>query len=147
MTLSAILKAKGSSVFTISPDATVLEVIQQLVQHNVGSLIVCDPNLSESERLVGIITERDILHLCASGKGRIPDQKVSEVMSRNLITGSPSDSVEHTMGLLTEKRIRHLPVVSERRLVGLVSIGDVVKAQHDRLAMENQFMKDYIRSS
>ena len=147
MTLRDILKAKGTAVYTIPPDMTVREVIQRLVEHNVGSLVICDRDPSQGEQLAGIVTERDILHLCASGKGQIPEQKVSEVMSTDLVTGSPDDSVEDTMGLLTRKRIRHLPILSEGRLVGLVSIGDVVKAQHDRLAMENQFMKDYIQSS
>jgi CBS domain-containing protein len=147
MTLHEILKAKGTEVYTIPPETTVQEVIQTLVQYNVGSLVVCQRDASKGEQLVGIVTERDILHLCASSKGHIPDRRVSEVMSTDLVTGSPADSVEATMGLMTKNRIRHLPVLSEGRLVGLVSIGDVVKVQHDRLAMENQFMKDYIRSS
>jgi CBS domain-containing protein len=71
---------------------------------------------------------------------------VADVMSTNLITGVPGDAIENVMGLMTTKRIRHLPVVAEGRLIGIISIGDVVKAQHDHLAMENRFMKDYIRS-
>jgi len=147
MTLQEILKTKGTTVYTIPPETTLLEVMRKLVEHNIGSLVVCDRHPTEGECFVGIITERDILHLCASGDGIVPQKRVSEVMTTDLITASPSDSVEHTMGLMTAKRIRHLPVVSQGRLVGLVSIGDVVKAQHDRLAMENQFMKDYIQSS
>ena len=146
MTLSEILKAKGSAVFTIHPSATLQEVTQELVRHNVGAMVVCDRDLELGERLLGIITERDITRACAAGKGPLADIHVEEVMTTRLVTGSPNDSVEATMGLMTNHRIRHLPVLAEGRLVGIISIGDVVKSQHDRLAMENQFMKNYITS-
>jgi len=145
MTLQDILLAKGGTVYTIAPEETLAEVVRRLVEHRIGSLLVCRQDRSEN-RLLGIITERDILYFCARGRSTLSDTKVSDVMSRDLITGSPSDAVEQIMGLMTTKRIRHLPVLSEGRLVGMVSIGDVVKAQHDRLAMENRFMKDYIQS-
>lgn len=146
MTLNEILKAKGTTVYTIGPQATLEEIIQELARQNVGSLLVCERDPTAGEQLLGIVTERDIVHVCAAGKGSLAEIKVAEVMSTELITGSPDDSVEETMGLMTKRRIRHLPILSKGRLVGIVSIGDVVKAQHDRLAMENQFMKDYIRS-
>ena len=145
MTLQDILTAKGSSVYTIGPNATLADVVRELMEHRVGSLVVCRPDGPEEERLLGIITERDILYCCAQGKPDLAAVKVAEVMSTKLITAAPGDAVEQIMGLMTARRIRHLPVLSEGRLVGLVSIGDVVKAQHDRLAMENRFMKDYIR--
>ncbi len=147
MTLQDILKAKGTTVYTIPPETTVQNVIRKLVEYNVGSLVVCDRDPVEGEKLVGIIAELDILHPCAPGPTSVFEKPVSEVMTTDLITGSPADSVEQTMGLMTAKRIRHLPVVHQGRLVGMISIGDVVKAQHDRLAVENQFMKDYIQSS
>jgi CBS domain-containing protein len=146
MTLQDILKAKGSSVFTIGPEATLNEAAKTLVRHNIGSLLVCRSESVAVADLAGIITERDLLHSCASGGCGLSDTKVQDVMTTKIVTGLPGDSVEQTMGLLTSKRIRHLPVVSEGRLIGMVSIGDVVKAQHDRLAMENRFMKDYIQS-
>jgi len=93
---------------------------------------------------VGIISERDILHSCVAGSRPLAEVLVAEAMSTTLITGTPDDEVESVMGLMTTRRIRHLPVLSEGRLAGIISIGDVVKAQHDRLAMENRFMKDYI---
>ncbi len=71
--------------------------------------------------------------------------EVTTIMSSPLITASPNDSIDQVMGLMTDKRIRHVPVLSEGRLMGIISIGDLVKFQHDRLAMENRFMKDYIR--
>jgi len=146
MMLKDILGAKGDKVFTIAPEATLNDVIHQLVEHNVGSLVVCSEGDQGQQLLLGIITERDILHCFAAGKFNLVEISVSEAMTSKLITGSPEDLVDKVMGLMTEKRIRHLPVVVETRLVGIVSIGDVVKAQHDRLAIENRFMKDYIQS-
>ncbi len=146
MTLEEILKAKGSTVFTIAPDATVAQAIAELAQHNVGALVVCHRDLTEGEQIDGIISERDVLRFIAAGKAGPEQTPVSEVMTKEVITGSLDEPVEQVMGLMTSKRIRHLPVLSGKRLVGIVSIGDVVKAQHDRLAMENQFMKDYIQS-
>jgi CBS domain-containing protein len=144
MTLAEILKVKGTVVYTIVPELLLDEAIREMVRHNVGSLLVCSRDVAEGERLLGIITERDIIHFCASGKCQLSEVRVAEVMTTRVLTGTPGDSVEATMGLMTANRVRHLPILSEGRLVGLVSIGDVVKSQHDRLAMENQFMKNYI---
>jgi len=145
MTLKDILDAKGRTVHCICPDATLEEATKLLVKHNVGSLVVCE-TLDESPRPVGIVTERDVLHHCASDQCRLGVAKVAEVMTTELVTASPGDAVGKIMGVMTRKRVRHLPVCVEGRLVGLVSIGDIVKAEHNRLAMENEFMMNYIRS-
>ena len=148
MNLEEILRSKGATVLTIAPDAVLQQAVSRLVDHNIGSLVVCSRDVEQGERPIGIITERDILHACSSKSGHdLATTRVEEVMSTDLAMASPADAVEDIMGLMTSKRIRHLPVVTEGRLVGLVSIGDIVKAQHDRLAMENQFMKDYIQKS
>ncbi len=145
MNLAEILTAKGSTVFTIGADATLEQAVSRLVDHNIGSLVVCSRDVVQGEQRIGMITERDILHACSSRSGHdLTTTLVEDVMSTDLSTASPTDLVENMMGLMTKRRIRHLPVLSEGRLVGLVSIGDIVKAQHNRLAMENQFMKDYI---
>lgn len=144
MLLQDILRAKGTAVFAIHPEATLQDVVYRLVHHKVGSLVVTGDGESEGE-LLGIITERDILRACAAGRGPLTSQTVAASMSTLLHTGTPDSSVEEAMGLMTERRIRHLPVIAEGRLVGMVSIGDLVKAQHDQLAMENRFMKDYIQ--
>ncbi|NLS90973.1 MAG: CBS domain-containing protein [Planctomycetaceae bacterium] len=145
MNLAEILKAKGSTVFTIGPDAVLDQAVTRLIDHNIGSLVVCARDVEHGEKMVGIITERDILHACSSRSGYdLATTRVEEVMSTSLSTASPADAVEDVMGLMTRKRIRHLPVLTGGRLVGLVSIGDIVKAQLGRLALENQFMKDYI---
>jgi CBS domain-containing protein len=144
MTLQEILRKKGSKVHSISPHATLEDVVQKLVENNCGSLLVCEPD--SDQPMVGIITERDILRATAKANRPLGETRVEEVMSTDVFTGSPQDSVESVMGLLTEKRIRHLPVVENNQLKGMISIGDVVKAQVDILAMENHYLKNYIQS-
>ena len=141
MKLSNILQDKGSTVYSIAPEATLAELAEALVEHNCGSLVV----LHEG-RMVGIITERDFLKSYVATKADWSSLQVSDFMTTEVITGSPEDSVSDTMGLLTTKRIRHLPIVDhEENLIGMISIGDVVKAQHDQLSVENHFMKSYIQ--
>ncbi len=149
MTLREILHAKGCLVHTIGSDATLDLVVLTLVKHNCGSLVVCDPppgdQRSGKPRMVGIITERDILKACAANQGPLPNRHVADIMTRDVATGSPDDTVEDTMGLMTNRRIRHLPVLEQGELVGLISIGDVVKTQHDQLSMENHYLKNYLQ--
>ena len=146
MILQDILTAKGTHVFTIHPDATLDHVAHDMVKHNVGALVVCTRECPGGERLAGIVTERDLLRVWAAGQSDLAAVKVHTVMTTKLITATPESPVEDVMGLMTDHRIRHLPVLAEGRLVGIVSIGDVVKAQHDRLAMENRFMRSFIVS-
>jgi len=145
MTLHEILARKGSDVYTVGPDVTLDVVVCRLVEKNCGSLVVQDES-KNSQPLIGIITERDILRVCCAKKKQYGDVTVAEVMTTDVITGSPSDTVNDTMGLLTRNRIRHLPVVESGMLVGMISIGDVVKAQFDRLQLENHYLKSYIHS-
>jgi CBS domain-containing protein len=145
MKLQDILAVKGSGVFGTTPDATLAEVVAELVERRVGALLVFRDEGSDERRLAGIVTERDILYYCARGKVELPRCKVAEVMTTSLITATPEDSVEQVLALMTVNRIRHVPVLAEGRLVGIVSIGDLVKAQTDQLAIENRFLKDYIR--
>jgi CBS domain-containing protein len=143
MKLAEILAHKGHKVHSIRPTASLDEVVQVLVRHNIGSLMVCPEE--DCKRVLGIVTERDILRACAAHRGSLEVIEVSDVMTVDIVTGSPSDSVEDTMGLMTEHRIRHLPVLDSDELVGLVSIGDIVKAQHDALTMENHYLKSYLQ--
>ena len=142
MLLQEILRHKGVVVHSIRPDATLDDVAQTLVRHNCGSLIVSDSD--SSMIMLGIITERDLLRACAARRVPLEQLRVREHMSTTVTTAAPADSVADTMGLMTELRIRHLPVVEDGRLVGIVSIGDIVKAQHDSLTMENHYLKTYI---
>ncbi len=144
MKLRDILDVKGDTVHSIPPEARLQEAVDRLVENRVGALVVRRPDAGEADRLLGIITERDILHACSAGGRPLGEVKVAEAMTEKLITGTPDDDVEQVMGLMTARRIRHLPVLDGGRLSGMISIGDVVKAQHDRLALENRLMKDYI---
>lgn len=147
MTLQEILRKKGGTVHSIDPDASLEDVVQTLVRHNVGSLVVCDrAGCNPPGHMLGIVTERDILRAVAGHHGPLSSQKVEDAMTCNVVTASPTSSVEEVMGLLTERRIRHLPVMDEGRLVGMISIGDVVKAQHDELSLENHYLRSYIQS-
>ena len=141
MLLREILQAKGDKIYSIAPRATLADVVQKLVEHNCGSLVVCDGG-----KMVGIITERDILRACAALDEPLETIPVEARMTTDVVIGGPDNTVNDTMGVMTEKRIRHLPVIDQGQLVGLVSIGDIVKAQHAELSVENHYLKNYIQS-
>ena len=137
-----ILQRKGSHVHSIAPTAFVSDVVAKLVEKNVGSLLVID-----NDKLVGIITERDILRCCANDQRPLTDIRVAEKMTNRLVTAAAHDSVDSVMRLMTANRVRHLPIVDdEDQLAGVISIGDTVKAQHDQLSMENEYLKSYLHS-
>lgn len=152
MKLRDILAGKGTQVHSIDADRTLADVVTLLMRHRIGSLIVREPaspqgGAEESDRpMVGIITERDILRACDQRERRLSEIGVREYMTPNPIHGLPDDSVDSTMGLLTQHRIRHLPIVEDDRLVGVISIGDIVKAKHDSLRLENHYLMHYIQS-
>ena len=126
MNIANILASKGSRVVTIRPDQTVKEALERFAERNIGALVVVD----DAHRAVGMITERGILRSALTNE-RVLSEAVGSVMTREVIIGHPSDdlmSVAHTM---TEKRIRHLPVMEQGKLVGIVSLGDLVKTQRD----------------
>ncbi len=135
-----ILQSKGDKVHQISPNASLAEAVARLVRFNCGSLMV-----AEFESIFGIITERDILKAIESQKQSLSELSVRDFMSRKLITGNPTDDVGNVMGVMTSNRVRHLPIFDEGRLVGMISIGDVVKAQFELLAVENHYLKVYIQ--
>jgi CBS domain-containing protein len=139
MQVREILSEKGSTVYTCSPNDSLADVVDLLVGYNCGSLVV-----SENGEMVGIITERDILRACAMTRQSLEVLSVRDRMTRCPVTATPDDEIADTMGAMTEHRIRHLPVVDGGRLAGVVSIGDVVKAQHNELCRENYYLKSYI---
>ena len=141
MLLKDILEAKGHDVLKIAPTESVAQAVAQLVAHNCGSLVVCD-----GDKMVGIFSERDVLRTIAAVDKPLGEVQVFERMTHEVITGSPSDNVNDTMGLMTKKRIRHLPVLENGALAGMISIGDIVKAQHQKLTMENHMLMTYIQS-
>jgi CBS domain-containing protein len=140
MRVKDILANKGGEVATINPTDTVHDAIQALVEHNIGSLVVTASNRT----VVGIITERDILRESAQRADRLKITQVSDVMTRDVIIGVPDDGIDYVMSVMTKNRIRHLPVLDESGLVGIVSIGDVVNAHLSKTEFENRMLKDYI---
>ena len=122
-TVRQILDAKGHDVSTIDPDATVYNAIKKLADENIGSLVVMD-----DEKIVGIVTERDYArNVILKGKAS-PTTLVKDIMSTRVVCVGPEQSVEECMAVMTDKAIRHLPVLESKRLVGMVSIGDLVKS-------------------
>lgn len=126
MNIASILATKGGLVFTIRPEQPIREALALLARHGVGALVVVDA----AERPVGIVSERDIVREAARDETLFP-REVREIMTRDVIVGHSQDDLKSVSHTMTEKRIRHLPVVDRGRLVGIVSIGDVVKAQRD----------------
>jgi CBS domain-containing protein len=142
MLLKEVLSQKSGEVRTISPHASLADVVAELVRYNIGSLLVRD---SSRGQIQGIITERDILRVLARQQQPLAQLRVAEVMTRQLITAQPDDDTTTAMGLMTTHRIRHLPVIQGQELYGIVSIGDIVKAHHDELEAENFHMRSYIQ--
>ncbi len=141
MYLREILKTKGSNVLAIEPTATLADVVQKLVENRCGSLVVC-----EGETMVGIISERDILIAMAEVSEPLDTVLVRGRMTTDVVTGTPDDTISDIMGLMSDKRIRHLPILEDGKLAGVISIGDIVKAQHHQLTVENHYLKNYIQS-
>lgn len=127
MKIADILRSKGSKVVTVQPEATVKTAIQLLEEFNIGGLVVLD----DTDRIVGMITERDIIRYAACEQ---PDFNilVNQIMTTNIILGVPQDDINSVAHTMTEKRFRHLPIIDKGKLVGILSLGDVVKAQRDR---------------
>jgi len=137
--LAEILEAKGRDVLTIDADASVFQAVERMVEMNVGSLLV-----TEGGEITGIVTERDYLRRVTLEGRTDRETPVREIMSSPLIVVTPETTVEECMALMTDRRVRHLPVVEEGEVVGLVSIGDVVKFTSERQAFEIQYLTDYI---
>jgi len=138
-----VLNAKGARVVTIDPDATVHEAIARLVQNNIGSLPVADPE----GHLLGIFSERDVLrglHNRGDGFGRM---RVGDVMTHDPVTCTPDCDVDEVMGKMSERRIAKVPVLNDGRLVGIVSVGDVIKVMYERVSSENQHLMTYIHGT
>ena len=140
MTLRDILQVKGNQVFTVRADQTVQDAVGILMQHRVGALLVVDAQGSG----VGLISERDILRECLHHSDQLGRISVHEVMTRDVIIGLPDDDIGHAMSLMTNNRVRHLPVMDGGAVAGLVSIGDVVKAMLDETEHENRYLKEYM---
>ncbi|MEX2584046.1 MAG: CBS domain-containing protein [Gemmatimonadota bacterium] len=138
MKIADILRTKGSAVVTISPEQPIQVAMRVLVEHNIGALVVVDG------RLRGIITERDMLRTAAADVRRLESARVEDLMTVEVITTSPAADINHVMDVMTERRIRHLPVVDAGGVCGIISIGDVVNAMRQHVEAENRHLHAYI---
>ena len=142
MKVTEILRSKGADVITIWPGASLRSAVERMAKHNVGALVVVD----DDGKVVGMVSERDVVLALARSAERALAEAVADVMSRRLITCGPDDRLADLMAVMTEHRVRHLPVIQEGRLLGLVSIGDLVKARLGELQFESNVLRDaYLR--
>ena len=139
LTVRDLLRVKGGTVYSISPETMTLDALRFMTKKNVGALMVLDEGL-----IAGIISERDFVHSIASGGQCQLDQPVSETMTTQVVTVRPEQTIEDCMQLMTLGRFRHLPVLETGRLVGLISIGDVVKAIIGEQSSMIHNLEDYI---
>ena len=145
MTVALLLRNKPAGVFHINLEASVSDCIGLLNQKGVGALLVCD----RSQVIEGIVSERDVLRAAYANRCQICEMPVREIMTPKgrLVTAQKTDTIETVMNLMTGNRIRHIPIMEEGRPIGMISIGDVVKALLDLSATENKELKDYISGS
>lgn len=142
MTIKIILAGRSGEIYSCSSDMTVTEAVEILSEKRIGALPVLD-----GDKVAGIFSERDVLHCVREFGHGAMDMKVSEVMTADVISVDSSKSAIGALSLMTKRRIRHLPVVENDKLVGFISIGDLVKYRIDRIESEAAAMRDYINSA
>jgi CBS domain-containing protein len=140
MLISDVIRSKGDLVVTIAPDQTVKTLIDQLDEHRIGALVVS----ADGKRIDGIVSERDVVRRLHRDGAAVLDQLVSDIMTSDVRTAAPEDNLEHIARVMTDARVRHLPVVAGDELVAIISIGDVVKHRMDELQVERDQLVDYI---
>ena len=143
MTVKAILSHKGSDVFSIEPTATLETAVRTLGKHRIGALLVLGPD----RRLIGVVSERDIVRALAEHGADVLTQPLSQVMTRKVVTCSQTETVGGIMERMTTGRFRHVPVVEQDQVVGIISIGDVVKYRLHEMEQESAALRDYIQTA
>ena len=143
MNVETILRTKGRSVVTIGVDATIEDAVALLRRKGIGAVVVSE----DGATVEGILSERDIVHALAERGGRLLELPVSALMTRQVFTCKPADGIAELMAEMTDRRIRHLPVVENGRLAGIVSIGDVVKNRLDEVESEASSLREFIASA
>jgi CBS domain-containing protein len=138
MRIADVLRGKGGAVVTISPDATVTELLAGLASHNIGAMVVAGP-----DGVVGIVSERDVVRQLHAHGASVLSRPVEKIMT-SVVTCSKSDTVDSLSLLMTENRVRHVPVLEDGKLIGIVSIGDVVKTRMQELESEHEQLQSYI---
>ena len=143
MTVKAILDRKGSDVATIEPTAELASAIKLLAARRIGALVV-----TSSERAIaGIVSERDVIRVLAEAGAAVLEQPVAQVMTRKVVTCTRADTMSNIMELMTAGKFRHLPVVEGDQLIGIISIGDVVKYRVQQIEFESAALRDYISTA
>jgi len=142
MRVADILHSKGADVVTIRPEATVRELLAVLAEHNIGALVVTRDGVTVD----GIVSERDVVR-CVNAHADGFEHSVSTIMTADVASSEPGESVDHLMRVMTDRRIRHIPVVVNGKLRGIVSIGDVVKSRIGELELEREQLSSYISGS
>ena len=153
MHIRDIIQEKGARVVTINSDQTIHEAINRLNQHRIGALIVT----GQDDEIAGIITERDILQVCGDRCARLnrPSGRedpgcpavVEDAMTKDLIIGVPGDDLNYAMGIMTKNHVRHLPILDDGKLAGIISIGDLINAHFEEKVFENRTLRDYIHGT
>jgi CBS domain-containing protein len=143
MTVKAILATKGRNVFTIEPTATLHAAIDMLHERRIGALVV----LGAEERVIGILSERDIVRALGERGANALTETLSQVMTRKVETCTDTETIASIMGRMTDGKFRHVPVVEQDRLIGIVSIGDVVKHRLMEMERESEALRDYIQTA
>ena len=139
MRIADVLRTKGAAVATITPETSVSGLLTELSLHNIGAMVVVS-----ADGVAGIVSERDVVRKLHEHGVELLRLPVSQIMTTMVATCSPTDTVDHLTALMTTKRVRHIPVVENDRLVGIVSIGDVVKQRIEELESEQRALQDYI---
>ncbi len=139
MRIADVLRGKGDAVVTIKPDATVAELLTGLADHNIGAMVVATP-----DGVKGIVSERDVVRQLHAHGASLLSQPVEKIMTSMLSTCSKEDTVDSLTLLMTENRVRHVPVLDDGKLIGIVSIGDVVKTRMQELESEHEQLQSYI---
>ena len=140
MQVAQILKTKGGGVTTVAPDVRMADALRTLSRLHIGAVLVMDGE----DKVAGILSERDIIHGLAEHGQRLLEMRVSDVMTKAVVTCSPDNTVEEIMREMTDRHVRHIPVLNGGRLVGIISIGDVVKNRLEELSAESDLLRNYI---
>ena len=143
MTVKAILSRKGGDVVTIAPTAQLAEAVKLLAARRIGAIVITGPG----ERVAGILSERDIVRVLAERGTAVLDEQVGAVMTRNVVTCTGVETVTAIMERMTAHRFRHLPVVEQNKLIGIISIGDVVKRRVEEIERESKALREYIATA
>lgn len=140
MKIEDVIRTKGNAVVTISPSETIGALVDLLAEHNIGAVVVSDDGL----HVAGIVSERDVVRALAAHRDGLLEHTIAELMTGDVTVATPDDRIEDTAHTMTERRVRHIPVLANGELAGVVSIGDIVKHRMDQLTDERNHLLGYL---